>query len=171
MNPDKQIIIDEIKERIDASPFVIITQYEGLTVPEFNELRNRLNGVESEYHVAKNTFVKRAMSEAGIELDLGDMLSGQTAIATGESDISSAAKILKNFHKEFTKPTIMGGVLDNELLDVDKVNALADLPSKEVLQATLLGMLNQPAQRLVTVLNEPGASLARVLAAKAEEGE
>lgn len=171
MNPDKQIIIDEIKERIDASPFVIITQYDGLTVPQFDELRTLLAATGSEYHVAKNTFVKRAAADAGVEGDLSDMLTGQTAFATGESDISAAAKVIKDFHKKTKKPIVVGGILDNEILDAAKVGAMADLPSKEVLQATLLGVLNQPAQRLVTVLNEPGASLARVLAAKAEKGE
>jgi large subunit ribosomal protein L10 len=98
------------------------------------------------------------------------MLSGQTAVVTGDSDVCAAAKALKDFAKSAGKPEIRGGVLDGELLDEAKVKALADLPPMEILQAQLLGVLNMPAQQLVTVLDQPGASLARVLQAKHEQG-
>ena len=76
---------------------------------------------------------------------------------------------MKNFAKEFNKPEVKAGLLDGELLDEPQINALADLPPRDVLLATLLGVINQPASMLARVLSEPGASLARVLKAKSEQ--
>ena len=68
MNPDKKYILDEIKERVDVSPFVLVVDYTGVTVPEFDELRGRLSDAGAECHVAKNTFMKRVLADAGILL-------------------------------------------------------------------------------------------------------
>ncbi len=165
MNPDKKIIIDELLERVNSSPFVLVVEYTGMTVPQFSELRNRLAATGAECHVAKNTYMKKALAEAGLP-DTGDSLVGQTAFITGESDVAAAAKVLKTFEKEFQKPAIKLGILDGDLLDEAQVKAIAELPSREVLLATLLGVINAPATKLVRTLNEPGASLARVIQAK-----
>jgi large subunit ribosomal protein L10 len=100
--------------------------------------------------------------------EMSESLSGQTAMVTGEVDICAAAKVLKTFAAEFKKPTVRLGVLDNAALSAAQVAELADLPSKDVLRATLLGLLQTPASQLVRVLNEPAASLARVLKAKGD---
>ncbi|NNE91124.1 MAG: 50S ribosomal protein L10 [Verrucomicrobiales bacterium] len=170
MKADKQIIIDDILERINSSSFVLVADYAGMTVPEFAEIRKRLKESGAEFHVAKNSFVKRAAEAAELPDDLAESLSGQTAYVVGESDVCAAAKALKSFRKEFNKAEMRSGVLDGEALDTAQIEALADLPSKEVLQAQLLGVLNMPAQQLVTVLNEPAAALARVLQAKHDQG-
>ncbi|GAA5482425.1 50S ribosomal protein L10 [Haloferula sargassicola] len=165
MNPDKKIIIDELLERVNTSPFVLVVEYTGMTVPQFSELRNRLAATGAECHVAKNTYMKKALAEAGLP-DTGDQLVGQTAFVTGESDVAAAAKVLKTFEKEFQKPAIKLGILDGDLLDEEQVKAIAELPSREVLLATLLGVINAPATKLLRTINEPGASLARVIQAK-----
>lgn len=165
MNPDKKIIVDELLERVNASPFVLVVEYTGMTVPEFSELRNRLSENGAECHVAKNSYMKKALAEAGLP-DTGEKLVGQTAFVTGESDVAAAAKVLKNFEKEFKKPAIKLGILDGDILDEDQVKAIAELPSREVLLATLLGTINAPASKLVRTINEPAASLARVIQAK-----
>lgn len=165
MNPDKKIIIDDLLERLNASPFVLVVEYTGLTVPQFSELRNRLRSTGAECHVAKNTYMKKALAEAGLP-DTGDQLAGQTAFVTGEEDVAAAAKVLKTFEKEFKKPAIKMGILDGALLDEAQVKAIAELPSREVMLATLLGVINAPATKLVRTINEPGSSLARVLQAK-----
>jgi large subunit ribosomal protein L10 len=100
--------------------------------------------------------------------ELSDSLAGQTAMVTGETDICAAAKVLKTFAAEFKKPTVRAGVLDNAALSAAQVAELADLPSKDVLRAKLLGLLQTPASQFVRVLNEPAASLARVLKAKGD---
>jgi large subunit ribosomal protein L10 len=84
--------------------------------------------------------------------------------------VCASAKVLKTYGKEISKLAIRCGVLDGNFLDEAKVIALADLPPMEILRAQLLGVFNSPAQKLVSVLNEPGASLARVLQAKADQG-
>jgi large subunit ribosomal protein L10 len=168
MRPEKSIIVADVQARLEKSPFVILTEYAGMKVEHFEELRTRLAGAGAECHVVKNTFIKRAASNLGLP-ELNGALAGQTAVVTGESDICAAAKILKTFASEFEKPVIKAGVLDNAVLSAEQVRALADLPSREVLQAQLLGLLLAPATRLVRVLNEPGASLARLLKAKAEK--
>jgi len=100
--------------------------------------------------------------------ELTDSLAGQTAMVTGETDICAAAKVIKSFAAEFKLPTVRAGVLDNAPLNATQVNELADLPSKDVLRAKLLGLLQTPASQFVRVLNEPASSLARVLKAKAD---
>lgn len=170
MKEVKQVIIDEILTRINESPFLLVADYSGMTVPQFEELRKRLKGHGAKFQVAKNTFVRQAANSAEYPEGLAEFLAGQTAVVTGENDVCAVAKELKDFAKEKGKPGIRGGVLDGELLDEAKIKALADLPPMEVLQATLLGVLNQPATMLARVLNEPGSSLARVLQAKADQG-
>jgi large subunit ribosomal protein L10 len=115
----------------------------------------------------KNTFLRRAAKSAGLpELD---GLKGQTAIVVGDKDVAAAAKVLKNFTAEFKKPEMKTGVVDKIVVSTAQIAAIADLPSREVLLATLLGVLNAPASKLVRVLNEPASALARLLKAKAEK--
>ena len=165
MNPDKKIIINDLLERVNASPYVLVVDYSGMTVPHFSELRNRLDAAGAECHVAKNTYMRKALTEAGLP-DPGDQLTGQTAFVTGEKDVAAVAKVLKNFEKEFKKPGIKLGVVDGAILNEEQIKAIADLPSREVLLAQLLGVINAPATKLLRTLNEPGASLARVIKAK-----
>ncbi len=171
MNPDKKIIVDLLLERVNASPFMLVVDYTGMSVLQFDELRGRLLEGGAECHVAKNSYMKRALEQAGMP-DLNGTLSGQTAFITGEADVCGAARAVKNFARQFKRPTVKGGLLDGDVLDEAQVRALADLPPREVLLATLLNVINQPGTRIARVLNEPGTSLARVLKAKYEgEGE
>ncbi len=168
MRPEKPTIVEDLQKRLADSPFLIVVEYGGMNVEHFAELRTRLSGVGAGLTVVKNTFLRRSIKEAGLP-ELDAHLTGQTAFVVGDKDICSAAKILKTFSSEFEKPKIRAGILDNSVLDAVQVIALADLPSKEALQAQLLGLLLSPATKLVRTLNEPGASLARVLAAIAEK--
>ncbi len=167
MRPEKTLIVADVREKLQASPYLLVIDYTGMKVPHFEELRTRLAGVGGRLSVVRNTFLKIAAQELKMP-ELDGSLTGQTAMVTGESDICGAAKILKVFTAEFKKPTVRAGVLDNAALTADQVTELADLPSKEVLQAKLLGLLQTPASQFVRLLNEPGASLARVLQAKAD---
>ncbi len=170
MKAQKQFIIDDLLKRINESPFMLVAEYTGLTVGDFSELRNRLRETGSECHVVKNSYVKRAAREAQLPEDLGEALTGQTAVVTGQEDICAAAKVLKTFASEFEKPAVKIGVLDGKLLTAEQVGELAALPSREVLLAKLLGVLQAPASNLARLLNEPAGSLARVLGAKQAEG-
>lgn len=166
----KQVIIDDIVDRINESPFLIVADYSGMTVPEFAVVRTQLKAAGAKFRVAKNTFVKRAANSAEYPEELAAELSGQTAVVTGESDVCAAAKVLKDFAKTADRPQLKCAVLDGEFLDAAQVKALAGLPPKPVLQAQFLGVLTAPASKLVRTINEPGSSLARILQAKADQG-
>ncbi|SHI86466.1 LSU ribosomal protein L10P [Rubritalea squalenifaciens DSM 18772] len=154
MNPDKKIIIDELFERVNASPFVIVVDYAGTTVPQFATLRDKLREGGSECHVAKNTYMRAALNSAGLP-DISSELVGQTAFITGESDVCAAARSVKEFAKDAGKDDVFKcGILDGEVLDVTKLKTLADLPSREVLLAQLLGVIKEPATQIARVLNE-----------------
>jgi large subunit ribosomal protein L10 len=139
-----------------------------MNVNHFADLRNRLSASGAEVHVVKNSFLKRAMTNSGLP-DVADKLSGQTAVVTGEKDVAPVAKILKNFVAEFKIGALKIGVIDKSILSTQELEILAELPSREVLLAQLLGLLLAPATQLVRLLNEPGSALARVLNAKASE--
>ena len=168
MRAEKTTIVEDLSARLKSSPFLIVTEYTGMNVLQFSDLRTRLAGAGAQCRVVKNTFLRRAATEVGYP-DLADNLSGQIAIVTGESDVCAAAKILKGFSTEFQKPSVKIGVLDKAIISKEQIRALADLPAKPILQSQLLGVLKSPLQKLVLLLNEPGASLARLLKARAEQ--
>lgn len=166
MRPEKPSIVSDLSEKLKQSPFVLVTDYQRMKVGDFSELRNRLLPVGAEMHVVKNNFLKRAMADSGFP-DIADQLIGQTAVVTGEKDVAPVAKIFKTFATEFKIATLKIGFVDRTVLSTAELDTLAELPSRETLQAQLLGLLLSPATRLVRVLNEPGSALARLLNAKA----
>ena len=170
MQAFKQSIIDDLVAKLNESPFLIVADYGGLTVAQFEGLRNKLREGGSEVHVTKNSFVKRAAVAVEYPEDIASVLTGQTCVVTGGSDICATAKVLKEAHKATEKCEMKGGVLDGKMLSSDDLNALASLPPMPSLQAQLLGLLQQPASTLVRLLNEPAARLARVVQAKADQG-
>ncbi|HEY8834815.1 MAG TPA: 50S ribosomal protein L10 [Chthoniobacterales bacterium] len=169
MRPEKASIVSDLSEKLNRSPFLLVTDYQRMKVDQFGELRNRLAPAGAEVRVVKNSFLKRAMADSGMP-DVGDKLTGQTAIVMGEKDVAPVAKILKLFAAEFKIATLKIGVVDKAVLSTSDVEALAELPAREILLAQLLGLLLAPATRLVRVLNEPASAFARLLAAKAEKG-
>ena len=169
MRAEKQNISAEYISRLNASPFFIVVDYQGLKVGPITELRKRLGKAGAEMHVVKNSIFRIAAKEAGVA-DLTGTLAGQLAVVTGRQDVSSAAKVLKTFSSEFEKPKVKFGYLNSQRLESKDLMTLADLPSIEVLRSKLLGLLNTPATKLVQILNTPATQLARVLKAKAEKG-
>ncbi len=165
MRPEKAFIIEDIQLRFQASPFVFIADYSGLKVAEFAKLRDRLVETGARCQVVKNSFLRRAVQSVGLPEELVSQLAGQTAIVTGDKDVCAAAKVVKKFSTEFKKFGVKIGVLDSKVLSKGDIDALADMPPKDVLQAQLLGLLQTPATSLVRLLNEPGSMLARALQA------
>lgn len=169
MRAEKQNISAEYIARLNASPFFIVVDYQGLKVGPITELRKRLHKAGAELHVVKNSIFRIAAKEAGVA-DLTGTLAGQLAVVTGRQDVSGAAKILKTFSAEFEKPKLKFGYLNSQRLESKDLLTLADLPSIEVLRSKLLGLLNAPATKLVQLLNTPATQLARVLQAKVDKG-
>jgi large subunit ribosomal protein L10 len=168
MRPEKANIVSDLSEKLNRSPFLLVTDYQRMKVDQFGELRNRLAPAGAEVRVVKNSFLKRAMADSGMP-DVADKLTGQTAIVMGENDVAPVAKILKLFAAEFKIAALKIGVVDKEILSTADVEALAELPSREILLSQLLGLLLAPATRLVRVLNEPASAFARLLSARADK--
>jgi large subunit ribosomal protein L10 len=168
MRAEKLHLTKEYLTRLNASPFFIVVNYQGLKVGPLTDLRKRLNKTGAEIHIVKNSIFRLAAKEAGVA-DLNGSLSGQVAVVTGQKDISAAAKIVKNFNAEFDKLKIHFGYLNSNRLESAAIMALADLPSIEVLRGKFLGVLQAPATKLAVLLNTPASQLARVLQAKTEK--
>ncbi len=168
MRPEKASIVSDLSEKLNKSPFVLVTDYQRMNVNHFADLRNRLAAKGAEVHVVKNSFLRRAISDSGLP-DVQDQLTGQTAVVTGEKDAAPIAKILKTFAAEFKIAALKIGIIDKAILSTKEVEALAELPSREVLLSQLLGLFMLPATKLVRVLNEPGSAFARLLNAKASK--
>ena len=151
MNPDKKIIINGLLDRVNASPYLIVIDYTGLTVQQFTELRNRLDAGGASCTVAKNSYMRKALAEAGMP-DIGADLTGQMAYVMGNSEVFAAAKAIKNFEKEFKKPEMKVGILGNAVLDAEKLKAIADIPSREAVLSQLLGLILEPATRIARVV-------------------
>lgn len=157
MNSDKKIIIDALQEQVNASPFLIVIDYTGITVPEFTELRANLAAAGASCMVAKNTFMAKALVEAGLP-DISAHLVGQTAFIMGEDDVCGAAKAVNTFAKASKKAPYKVGILDGAEIDPAKLAALGNLPSRDVLLGQLLG-----------TINGAGSALARVIKAYADK--
>ena len=172
MRAEKQFLIKEVRDQVAGSTYVLLTDYTGLTVGHFAELRKRLRSAQAECHVIKNSVMRLVLKEAGLPSADG-VLAGMTAMVIGrnKSDISAAAKVLKNFAAEFDKLKLKFGYLNNQRLDEASIIVLADLPSLDVLRAKLLGLFNAPATKLATLINTPATMLAQVIKAKAEKAE
>src|SRR5881396_3079972 len=168
MRPEKASIVSELSEALKRSPFVLVSDYRGMKVADFGELRNRLVPARAEVHVVKNNFLKLAMADSGFP-EVGDQFVGQTAVVTGEADVAPVAKIFKTFATEFKLAALRVGFVDRAVLSTAELETLAELPARDVLQAQLLGLLLSPATKLVRILSEPGAALARLLNAKAQK--
>lgn len=169
MRPEKASIVSDLSEKLNRSPFMLVTDYQHMKVDQFGELRNRLMPAGAEVRVVKNSFLKRAMAAGGFP-DVSEQLTGQTAVVLGKSDVAPVAKILKAFAAEFKIATLKIGVVDKAIMSTADVEALAELPAREVLLSQLLGLLMMPATSLVRVLNEPASAFARLLKAKGEKG-
>jgi len=160
----KTAVIAELADRLSGASLGVVTEYRGLTVAQLNKLRRELQGAGASYRVTKNTLTRRAIKETAFA-KLDELLRGPTGLVTTAKDPVAVAKILVRFAEQNDKLKINGGVLDGEPLPASSVSALAKLPSREVLIAQLLGLLQAPASQLLRTIQEPGASLVRLLGA------
>jgi len=164
---DKATAVADIAEQFKASTATVVTEYRGLTVANLAELRRSL-GASTTYTVAKNTLVKRAASEAGIE-GLDDLFAGPTAIAFITGEPVDAAKAIKKFAKDHKQLVIKGGYMDGAALSVAQVEKIADLESREVLLAKLAGAMKGNMAKAAGLFNAPASQVARLAAALQEK--
>ncbi len=165
--PDKVTAVAEIAEKFRASTASVVTEYRGLSVSQLTTLRRSL-GEGATYRVAKNTLVKRAADDAGVE-GLEQMLLGPTAIAFITGEPVDAAKALRDFAKANQGLVIKGGFMDGRALSVTEVGRLADLESREVLLAKLAGAMKANLSKAAGLFAAPASQVARLAQALADK--
>ncbi|OBG75098.1 50S ribosomal protein L10 [Mycobacterium sp. E2462] len=164
---DKATAVADITEQFKESSATLITEYRGLTVANLAELRRSLSG-SATYAVAKNTLIKRAASEAGVE-GLDELFAGPTAIAFVTGEPVDAAKAIKTFAKDHKALVIKGGYMDGRALSVAEVERIADLESREVLLAKLAGAMKGNLAKAAGLFAAPASQVARLAAALQEK--
>lgn len=166
-NAEKVATVAEITEKFRTANAAVVTEYRGLTMAQLTELRRSL-GSDTAYTVAKNTLVKRAAADAGVE-GLDDLFVGPTAVAFVTGEPVDAAKALRDFAKAHPLLVIKGGLLDGRPLEAAEVNRLADLDSREVLLGKLAGAMKGTLTKAAVVLNALPTKTAQLLAALQEK--
>lgn len=148
----KQAVISEIREKIENSGSLVLVDYRGLTVEQVTDLRKKYREAGVQYKVYKNTMMKLAFKELGFE-DFNQYLEGPSAVAFSGEDLTVAARITNEFAKSNEKLVIKAGILEGKILDTNGVKAVANIPSREVLIAKLLGSLKAPVSNFVYMLD------------------
>lgn len=144
----KQVIIDEIKAKLDKAQSAVVIDYIGTTVEEANAMRKKLREADVDYTVYKNTLMKRAIAGTVYE-PLAEVLEGPSAIAISYDDATAPARVLNDAIKEYKKMEFKGGVVEGEYFDKDAIQAIANIPSREVLIAKFMGSIQSPVSKVV----------------------
>ena len=165
--PDKVAAVAEIADKFRTSSAAVVTQYSGLSVSQLTTLRRAL-GTTATYRVAKNTLVRRAAEDAGVQ-GLEALFEGPTAIAFVDGEPVDAAKALRDFAKDNKGLVIKGGYMDGRPLTIEEVAQIADLDSREVLLAKLAGAMKGNLSKAAATFAAPATQLARLVAALQEK--
>jgi len=167
MRPEKKAIIEELKEHMGASQYALLVDYQGLAVDEMASVRDGLRGIDAQMYITKNSFLGLAASE--LDRELGDILSGPSALVTGAGEITDAAKKLAGFANEYESFSIKGGSFGSDTLSAEDVYELSRIPSREVMLSKVVGTIAAPMSSLVGVMNQKVSSLLYVLKAIEEK--
>lgn len=169
----KESFVADLRERLSKAPVVYLTDFTGLSVKSMTQLRRTLKDSGAEYLVVKNRLAKRALAETDLP-DISDSLEGPTGMVFGYEDAVAAAKALSDFAKDNDKkPAFKLGIMDNKVLQPEQVDAIAKLPSREVLLAQLAGAMEAPMAALAGALEgklQEMAGLIDALKAQKEAG-
>jgi large subunit ribosomal protein L10 len=160
----KEEFVSSFSEKLTRARLGVVADYKGLDVKTLTEFRKLLANEDAEFQIVKNRLVKRAIADTSFE-PIDQFLTGPNAMLLGFDAVVEAAKVITEFAKANEQLELKGGVLDGKALTPDQLKALADLPSKEVLQAMLLGVLQAPARNLVSLLANVNRQLLNVLVA------
>ena len=159
MNKEKKLnYIKEMTTHFDKSEAIIVTHYQGLTVKQLDELRQKMREHGVIFKITKNRITKLALEKTKCK-ELSDLFSGPTAVALSQDGIASA-KILTNFSKDHKSLKILGGIMGNDILDVNGVENIAILPSLEEARAKIIGILRSSAQKIASILLAPASKIA-----------
>ncbi|HEX4926034.1 MAG TPA: 50S ribosomal protein L10 [Bdellovibrionales bacterium] len=168
----KQQSVDAIAEQFSRAKAAFLVDFKGITVEDVTRLRKKLRAANSEMKVVRNTLAKLALSRyPEKEPALKDSFTGTNAIVFSYEDASASAKVLSDFAKEVEQLQLKVGIMDNAKLDEAAITRLATLPSKEVLRAQFLGVLQAPMSKFVGTLAAVPGGFARLLNAKKQQLE
>jgi large subunit ribosomal protein L10 len=148
--PEKIAVVDEVKARFSSASAAVLTEYRGLDVAAISQLRRALREAGGEYKIYKNTLVRFAARDLGLEID--ELLTGPTAIAFVDGDAAAVAKALRDNARTNPMLVVKGGLLGTKALSADEVRALAELPSRDVLLSQLAGAMAAPLQQFAGLL-------------------
>jgi large subunit ribosomal protein L10 len=165
----KRELVTSLNTVFKDTGVVVVAHYAGMTVAEMTDYRKRIKDAGGRVKVAKNRLAKLALKDTTYA-PISDLFKGPTCLAYS-ADPVAAAKVSVTYAKGNEKFVILGGAMGATVLDASGVKALADLPSLDELRAKLIGLLNAPATKIARTVKEPGAKLARVIQAKASQGE
>lgn len=168
LKSEKVELIKDLNDRFTRAKGVVLAEFNKLNVDTVNRLRKKLREGNVEWKVLKNTLARRAAKGTSVE-KISDDFVGPVAAAITYDDVIAPAKILSEFVKDLEAIKIRSGVIQGQKVDKAGVLALAKLPGLQELRGQILGMINQPATKLVRTINEPGSALARVVKAKSEQ--
>ena len=165
----KEELVALYSEHLENASAIVFTDFRGSTVSQINGLRAKLKEADTRYVVVKNRLLRLALERKGISAELDGLLDGPNAVAFVGEDIGRGVTALKDGIQDLEEIVeIKGGVLEQNVLDAAGAAALSELPTREEMLAKLLATIVAPASQLVRVVNEPGASLARVLKGHAD---
>jgi len=160
---EKREVVTALHDVFAKTGVVVVAHYAGLTVAQMTKLRSEMRSAGGKVKVAKNRLVKLALEGTDAK-GIADLLKGPTCLAFSADPIA-APKVAVKFAKANEKFVILGGTMGSTVLDAKGVSSLADLPSLDELRGKLIGLVQAPASKIARTLNEPGASLARVIGA------
>lgn len=164
----KEELVELYKKWLEESDAMVLAHYHRLSVKDISDLRKNIRESGGEFHVIKNRLAKRAFEESGRKWQEGGF-TGPTALGISYENPTGLAKAIKDFAKEHGTIEIKSGYLADRLVTADEINALADLPSLEEMQAKLLSTILAPAANLVRILAEPGRQVAAVIKSYSEK--
>jgi len=165
---EKVAVVNEVRERMETADGALLTEYRGLTVAELAELRRELTAAGGDYKVYKNTLVRLAVADTPRE-GMSELLTGPTAIAFVEGDVSAVAKALRDFSRANPLLIVKGGVVGSVVMSAADIEVLADLPSRETLLAQFAGALSAPLQQLAGLVQALPRNLAYGISALLEQ--
>ncbi len=168
--PEKVAVVDEVRERLGSASAAILTEYRGLGVKDLSALRRSLREAGGDYKVYKNTLVRFAVRDLGLD-ELEPMLEGPTAVTFVDADAVTVAKALRDFSRLHPQLVVKGGLLGESVLSAGDASALADVPPRPVLLAQLAGGLSAPLAQLAGLLQALPRSFAYGLKALIDKQE
>ena len=164
---EKVAVVNEVREKLSSAGAAVLTEYRGLNVAAISQLRRQLREAGGEYKIYKNTLVRFAARDLGLEIE--ELLTGPTAIAFVDGDAAAVAKALRDYARTNPALVLKGGILGTKSLSADEVRALAELPSRDVLLSQLAGAFAAPLQQFAGLLQALPRNMAYGLKALLDE--